>query len=153
MIQRIQTLYLLISLVIVTLILFFPFFEFNAGEYIFNCFNITKISHNEIILIKNSYPLGILISIILLLHLIAIFTFKIRSLQMRITVLTIILLIGFYGLLAFYRFVMLDFEIISSETKYSFTLIIPIISTILVFLANRKIKKDDELVKSADRIR
>ena len=151
MIQRVQTFYLLISFVIITLILFFPFFEFNAGKYIFDCFKISETTDNDINLIKNSYPLGILISIILLLHLVAVFTFKKRGLQLRITVFTIILLIGFYGLLAFYRFVMLDFEIIS--TKYSFTLIIPLISSILVFLANRKIKKDDELVKSADRIR
>ena len=151
MLQRIQTIYLLVSFIIVLLTLFFPFFEFNANEYIFNCIQIEQVVNNDVIVISSVFPLLILISIILLLHLVAIFLFKKRLLQIRATFLLMILLIGFYGLLAFYRFVMLDFEILTTE--YSFTLIIPIISAILVFIANRKIKKDIDLLRSADRIR
>ena len=154
MLQRIQTIYLLVSFIIISLTLFFPFFEFNsneANEYIFNSMTIEQVSANSVNVISNVFPLLILISIILLLNIFAIFLFKKRLLQLRTTYLIIILLIGFYGLLAFYRFVMLDFEVLS--TDYSFTLIIPIISAILVFIANRKIKRDIDLLRSADRIR
>jgi len=148
MIQRIQTVYLLLSFVILLLMLFLPLFEFNSGDYIFNSFQIQSKASTESIA---TFPIGIYIILTLVAHIFAIILFKNRVLQMRITTFLSIFLIGFYALLAFYYFVVINFEI--TEVKAQITLLIPLISAILVFMANKGIKKDEKLVRSADRIR
>ena len=42
---------------------------------------------------------------------------------------------------------------LEGELNYKLGSILPIVSTILIFLGSRAIKKDEELVRSADRIR
>lgn len=151
MLQRIQTIYLFISVLILSLILFFPVFKFNSGEYVFNSISIEQISDNKTIEVVSTLPVLILSIIINLVTLFTIFLFKKRNLQMKFSIISILLIIGLYILIAVYRFFVIDFDI--TTTSYSFTLIIPIISLILIFLAYKGIKKDEELVKSVDRIR
>lgn len=149
MLQRIQTVYLLVSFLLLTLMIFFPLFEFNAGAYIFDPFQIKSTAEGGETLA--SYPIAIFLIITALSHLGTIFLFKNRPLQMRITTFLSIFLLGFYALLAFYYFVIINFEI--TETKAQLTLIVPLIAAVLTFMANRQIKKDENLVRSADRFR
>ncbi len=128
--------------------LFFPYFVFNSGNYVFNSFLIDNISSEKDLF---TYPIAIYIILTVLAHVLAIMLFKNRGLQMRVTTFLSIFLIGFYGLIAFYYFVVINFEII--HVKPQLTLIIPLVSAILVFMANRRIKKDEDLIRSADRIR
>jgi len=148
MIQRIQSVYLLASFLILLLMLFLPLFEFNAGDYVFNSFQIQAKAPAQSLA---TFPIGIYLILTLVAHLFAIMLFKNRTLQMRATTFLSIFLIGFYALLAFYYFVVINFEI--TNVKAQITLFIPLISAILVFMANKGIKKDEKLVRSADRIR
>ncbi|OFX26819.1 MAG: hypothetical protein A2033_11400 [Bacteroidetes bacterium GWA2_31_9] len=150
MIQRIQTLFLIVSTAILSLLYIFPLTEFsddNSQIFNFSVFGI--FADNEEII--STIPLLILLSIVVLLSLISIFAFKNRSLQMRLSVFNILVLIGFIGMFAFYIFNTADS--INANIHYTIFSVMPVISIILIYLAYRAIKRDEELVRSADRIR
>jgi len=150
MIQRIQTLFLLISTAILSLLYFFPLTEFSDSSnqiFNFNVFGI-YIDNEEII---STIPLIILLSIVVLLSLISIFAYRNRPLQMRLSVFNILVLVGFIGMFAFYIFN--STERINANIHYTIFSVMPVISILLIYLAHRAIKKDEELVRSADRIR
>lgn len=150
MIQRIQTLFLIVSTAILSLLYIFPLTEFsddNSQIFNFSVFGI--FADNEEII--STIPLLILLSIVVLLSLISIFAFKNRSLQMRLSVFNILVLIGFIGMFAFYIFNTTDS--INANIHYTIFSVMPVISIILIYLAYRAIKRDEELVRSADRIR
>lgn len=150
MIQRVQTLFLLISTAILSLLYMFPLTEFsdeNSQIFNFNVFGI--FADNEEII--STIPLLILLSIVVLLNIVSIFAFKNRSLQMRLSVFNILVLVGFIGMFAFYIFNTAD--TINANIHYTIFSVMPVISIILIYLAYRGIKRDDELVRSADRIR
>ena len=153
MIQRIQTLYLVITVALLILIGFFPYAEVLVGNgiiYSFKTYGIYLTEQNNE-LISATYPLFILIIITILLILTAIFLFKKRLLQLRLCLISIILQFGIYGLGFFYLYKL------SSEydttMHFAFPIIIPVISAILIFLAMRSIKKDELLIRSLDRLR
>lgn len=85
-----------------------------------------------------------------ILSLVNIFFFGNRKRQMLYNVINIFLNIVLVGLLV-YRLYTLPGDGISSEKDIG--LILPIISILLLWLANRSIIKDEKLVKSVDRIR
>jgi presenilin-like A22 family membrane protease len=154
MLQRIQTIYLLISTILISVSIFIPIFEFNSMKYVFHTYGIieTGIDANTVhSQVNNTIIIAILLTISALFTLISIFLYKKRIMQMRFTVISIILLLSFYFLVAIYRFFIFDIEITS--TTFSIGLIIPLIASILNYIANRKIKKDEDLVRSVDRIR
>ncbi|MBV7439810.1 DUF4293 domain-containing protein [Weeksellaceae bacterium TAE3-ERU29] len=85
-----------------------------------------------------------------LLSFIVIFLYKNRKRQLIYNYLNIVLNLVLVGLLA-YNLFNLPGEGINSQKGIG--LILPLISIILLFMANRGIKKDEKLVKSIDRIR
>lgn len=85
-----------------------------------------------------------------LLSLATIFLFRNRILQMRIGRLNILLNILLIGYLA-YSLSTLPGGF--SDSEKGIGLFIPFVSIVLLFIANRYIKKDEELVKSVDRFR
>lgn len=101
--------------------------------------------------IVKTIPLTILLSVIVLMLIITIFLYKNRILQMRLSVFNILLMLGSVGLIYFYSLQVQGK--IDGETFYLYPVIFPVASAILTFLAFRGIKKDEELVRSYDRIR
>jgi hypothetical protein len=101
--------------------------------------------------IQHLWPLTVILVIVPLLALIAIFLFKRRQLQMRFTMLVLLLSLGILILGAFY--------IIMFDRKMEITVIwqvkaiFPLVSTILAWLAYRSILRDDLVVKSYDHLR
>jgi hypothetical protein len=91
----------------------------------------------------------ILIGIIAVLHLVTIFLYKKRILQIRILAFTIILMLGLFGL--FFYFTYASFEEVKVAFKVAVAL--PLVCVILDWLAIRAIGKDEALVRSLDRIR
>ncbi|MBN1250666.1 MAG: DUF4293 domain-containing protein [Bacteroidales bacterium] len=152
MIQRIQTIFLLASLILIFLIFWFPLAGLivdDSYQFLFRYRGIYEI-HSELIAIS-SLPLAILFAIILILNLISIFLYKNRILQMRISILNILLMIGSVGLIYFYIWIAkTELNVIP---RYTLISIFPFISAILTYLAFRAINKDQKLVKSLDRIR
>ena len=136
MLQRIQTVYLLISVLIIGgLYLWFPIIKSESG----------------LIIISNNEPMVVgLIFGSILLTLLSIFNFKKRQLQFVINRLSIILNFLLLGVFV-YRSLTLSGETLVSEKGIG--VLLPIISIVFLVMANKAIKKDEDLVKSVDRLR
>jgi TctA family transporter len=97
-------------------------------------------------------PFFLLISVIILLYLLAIFLFRNRSLQARICRLNILLLSGSVGLLAYY--IIHVYKLVDADSMTAkITVLFPVITIVLTWLAIRGIVKDEALVRSVDKIR
>jgi peptidoglycan/LPS O-acetylase OafA/YrhL len=101
--------------------------------------------------VQHLWPLSVMMVIVPLLALIAIFLFKRRQLQMRVTMLVLLLSLGTLILGAFY-IIMFDRKI-DITVIWQVNAIFPLISAILAWLAYRYILKDDLMVRSYDRLR
>ncbi|MDG4716453.1 DUF4293 domain-containing protein [Winogradskyella marincola] len=136
MIQRIQTLYLFLSVVI------------SAGLiFVFHLWTNTE---DVKVFAANDYLYLSLFLASALLSLIAIFSFKNRKSQFVMGRVNIILN---FILLGIFVYQSLN---ISGETNVSekgIGILLPIFSIVCLVLANKAIKKDEDLVKSVDRLR
>ncbi len=136
MLQRIQTVYLIISaLVMGGLYLWFPLMQDEAGAIV--------VARNEPLVFG-------LIFISIVLTIISILCFKKRQLQFVINRLNIISNFVLLGVFV-YRSLTLSGETLVSEKGIG--VLLPIISIVFLVLANMAIKKDEDLVKSVDRLR
>ena len=156
MLQRIQTLYLLIVVTAMSLTLSLPSMRAISPEgidYAFSNlrglfaveqggFNITGVT--MWLLFTNV--------IILIIALLTIFTYKWRVIQMRLSSFNMVLLVGYYAILFFTRYVIFEQNAMESTT-FSWPIVLPLISAILTYLALRAIAKDEALVRSLDRLR
>lgn len=155
MIQRIQTIYLLLATALMSLTLFLPLATIWEGgnEIVVKAFFV-----NGEMGFKAPLPIymGIVFSITTLLPLVTIFLFKKRLTQIRLCVSEIVLLLGSATFVALYCYRLCD---VLSEmfTNLNFTLgfaaLMPVVAIIPVVLAIRGIAKDEALVRSLDRIR
>ncbi|WP_040282539.1 DUF4293 domain-containing protein [Psychroserpens damuponensis] len=136
MIQRIQTIYLLLSAAVSAGLIFI--------------FHLWTSSEDILVYAKDDYLyLGLFLGSALL-SVISIFSFKNRKLQFVLGRLNIILnfiLLGFFV----YQLLIPPGESHISEKGVG--IFIPILSIVLLVLANKAIKKDEDLVKSVDRLR
>ena len=136
MLQRIQSVYLLIAAA-------------NALGLIF-VFHLWVTSEGAAIFAKDKLPYFAAFLVSGALSLLTIFLFKNRKLQFVLGRLNIIL--NFF-LLGFFVYLSLN---VSGETEVSekgIGMFLPIISIVFLALANKAIKKDEDLVKSVDRLR
>lgn len=147
MIQRIQTLFMLVAGMLIGSLYIQKFADIIVNDelHIFNAFGILKGEE----LLHSGLPLMVLIGIITLMHVVAIVLFKKRILQIRILAFTIILLLGLFGL--FFYFTYASFE--DAKVAFKVSVALPIVAVILDWLAIRAIGKDEALVRSLDRIR
>ena len=157
MIQRIQTLYLLMATVLMLLTLFLPLATiWQGGEDI-----VIKAFSIDVASLEFNLPLplymGILLAIATLLPLVTIFIYKKRLMQIRLCVSAIVLFVGSAGFIALYcyRVCSLLSEIATGNSIFTlgFASLMPVVSIIPVVLAIRAIAKDEALVRSLDRIR
>ncbi|GGD28730.1 MULTISPECIES: DUF4293 domain-containing protein [Hyunsoonleella] len=136
MLQRIQTVYLLLAAA-------------NALGLIF-VFHLWITNDGATVFAKDQLPYFAAFLVSGALSLITIFLFKNRKLQFVLGRLNIIL--NFF-LLGFFVYLSLN---LSGETEVSekgIGMFLPIISIVFLALANKAIKKDEDLVKSVDRLR
>ena len=136
MLQRIQTIYMIISATLLgALYVWFP--------------NI--VSEEGLIVVHNDEPimLGLIFGSILVTF-ISIFSYKKRKSQFVINRLNIILNFFLLGVFV-YRSLTLSGETLVSEKGIG--VFLPIISIVFLVMANKAIKKDEDLVKSVDRLR
>lgn len=155
MIQRIQTLYLLGVVVLTTLMMCLPLAYFVGGEETFNLYGygLRSVATGE--MYKTTVILAIMLVLSALLPLVNIFLYKRRMTQIRYCVVEFVLLIGSLIMLAvhyylFYR-AFVDFEFHAQGVKV--TMLLPIASLFLNYLAMKAIAADEMLVRSVDRIR
>ena len=136
MIQRIQTVFLFVVILLTGVLPFWVNLWSDAnGEEIY--------ANNEIMVSGIFYVSAVLAMIAILL-------FKNRKNQFVLNRLNMILnlfLLGFFV----YRSLNLSGE--TSVSEKGIGMLIPVFSIVLLVLANRAIKKDEDLVKSVDRLR
>ncbi len=156
MIQRIQTLYLLIVVVAMSLTLSLPSINAISPEGIDFAFSnlrgLYPIEQGGFNITGVTMWLLFTNIIILLISILTIFTYKWRVIQMRLSSFNTVLLIGYYAIFFFTRYVILQQNTMTS-TSLSWPIILPLISAILTYLALRAIAKDEALVRSLDRLR
>jgi hypothetical protein len=147
MIQRIQTIYIFLSAVITAFLLKLDFAELavNGELYVFNAKGF--ISGEQVLF--NGLPILGFIGLITLLHLIVIFLYKKRILQIRILGFTLILLLGLVGVMLYFLYAAYD----NAEVVFKIPMVFPVIAVILDYLAIRSIGKDEALIRSLNRIR
>ncbi len=136
MLQRIQTVYLLIAALV-------------SGGLIFILYLYTNAKNEPVYAQDNLLYLGLFLGSSLL-SLISIFSYKSRKSQFMLGRLNIILNFILLGLFV-YRSLNLSGEMLVSEKGIG--ILIPIVSIVFLVLANKAIKKDEDLVKSVDRLR
>ncbi|MHC1704829.1 MAG: DUF4293 family protein [Tenuifilaceae bacterium] len=154
MIQRIQSVYLLAVVILISMFFFFPFASFlleqDMSTFHISIKGLIPNAGEQRVLLK-VLPLVVLISLIILLTLVTIFLYKKRMLQIRLSILIILFLLGLQGLL--YYYISVSSNMLGSTTKYSVIFVFPVISAILTYLAIRGIAKDEALIRSLDRLR
>jgi len=143
MIQRIQSIYLLIATAFSGGLIFVFNLWSNFKEPVFALDLFTK----ESFLLK-LIPLLFLLSAVV--SFLDIFLFKNRKLQFVVGRLVILINLFLLGLLI-YVSLTLPGEV--STSKKGIGMFLPILVILLIVLANKAIKKDEDLVKSVDRLR
>jgi hypothetical protein len=152
MIQRIQTVYLLVVSILLATMFFYPLAELLSADGKLFTYNYNGLTaESEDILYLLTIPPVILLGITLGISFISIFLYKKRILQMRLNSFNIILMIGYLGLNYYY---LQNFsKQLDGVISYQIAAIFPFIAAILTYLAIRAIGKDEALIRSMDRIR
>jgi dipeptide/tripeptide permease len=151
MIQRIQTLFLLAVAVLSGLMMTGDLIILDNGSGTLFSIGFAGLVEVGGKFLQSLWPLSVIIALVPLLALAAIFLFRNRKLQMRLTMLLLLLSLGTIILAAFY--VIMFNRKIEVSLIWRIKALFPIISAIFAWLAYRKILQDDLLVKSYDRLR
>jgi hypothetical protein len=141
MIQRIQSLYLLLIIIGCICLFFFP-----IGTY--NTFDLTLLSANQQ---GMTIPLILIVLAIIVLSGVIIFLYKNRTKQLKLS--RILILINILLIVVIFFSADRIEKQTGITTKYGVSAVIPLINILLSFLASRGIRKDEKLVKSSDRLR
>ena len=149
MLQRKQTLFFIVAILLLAFTMF-SFFIRNEN-LVFNSFNL-KIYNNGVEQKFLAFPIAIYLIINILIDFFTIFIYKRRFAQIRFTVFSIIISIGFYGLLLFYHYWIKKNTTIEFS-MYNYTLISPLLAAVFEFLALNGIRSDEKLIRESNRIR
>jgi Domain of unknown function (DUF4293) len=137
MLQRIQTLYLVFVILIVGVLPFFlPLWVEADGKSFY---------------FIQSLLFTIILGLITTLTLVSIFSYNNRQNQFLLNRLSIILNLILLGLFLYHLLNLSGGT--SKVSEKGIGIFLPIVAIVLLVLANKSIKKDEELVKSADRLR
>jgi len=155
MIQRIQSLYLFTIVILSGFTLLTPVANFvdltKNLYYLLDYKGIYLVQPGGNIFESSTWALTAIATIIPIISLITIFSFKNRIKQIRFSVINMFLMIGYYIVLFIY--VWFASERLNAEWSLRFATIFPLINLIINYLAMGAIGKDEKLVKSLDRIR
>lgn len=158
MIQRIQSLFLVIAVVALLLLLAFPFATFysQTGIYELDIFGLESITPGNPIPFADWFfwPLTAVAALVIILDLVALFSFKKRIKQINLTHVAVFLNILLVVALMFYYIPGVE-EKTNTTVDYqdAFGIYLPLISLVFTLIAQRYIKKDERLVRSVDRLR
>lgn len=154
MIQRIQTVYLFIAAVLVAVANFFPLAHCYVGQGFYTITSmgveacgVPEFAGSGVWMLCASGAWAASLALILY----AIFAYKDRIKQMKTCVYAILAILVFYVLFG------VEVWTVNSETgvfpDLGIIAELPLIALILIFLAGRAIKRDEDMVRAADRIR
>jgi hypothetical protein len=154
MIQRIQTLWFLVTALSSGLLIPGSLLHFSGEkgtEYLVGFSGLIKSEAGSQDLVTRLYPMAIIVLIIIALSLISIFLFKKRTIQKILAIVIILLSCILIITLAYSSYKLIsDFNV---EVVPAVKMAIPIIIPLTAYLAYRGISRDEDLVKSYDRLR
>ena len=147
MIQRIQSVYLLISTILIGLLFLLPFAEIakDGAIYLFNFKGVLLDGAVK----TNGLVISVLLVMIIVLNVFAIFSYTNRGKQVKLVWGVILMLVIL--LVAFVYFTYLAYS--GAQIGFKLGAILPLIAIVLDYLAIRSINKDEALIRSIDRIR
>ncbi len=158
MLQRIQTIYLAIVAIACVMIFFFPlanYYNEIQGNYKLFIYGIRCMDPEPKVLFPNYFtiPLIFLVVASLIFTVSTIFLFKNRPLQIRLcafNMLTNIVLI----MVIFFFYATRVKTMTQIEPEYNYTgMVLPLVSLLFLIFSNQAIRKDEALVRGADRLR
>lgn len=153
--QRIQTFYLFTVTALAVMMFFFPVAGLQGtGDgtvYALEIKGLYQLSPDGNSFLSGAWVLTAISVIIPVLSLLTILLFKKRILQIRLIIITVVLLAGYYGLLFIYLW---QFgKVLDAKMYVEVIASFPLISIVLEILAMRAIGRDEALVRSLNRIR
>ncbi|UCH13400.1 MAG: DUF4293 domain-containing protein [Bacteroidales bacterium] len=172
MIQRIQSLYLLIVSILMMFMLFLPIAEIAVERkqviseketadikeiVIYKNYGAVIYSDNKAKTIFSTWPVTTMICITGLISFFTIFLYTSRMLQIRLCVFNALLFLGLSAL-TYYYFTAIRKQVNVSDLSivghtFKISIIFPVIAFILTFLAFRAVRRDELLVRSYERLR
>ena len=158
MIQRIQSVFLLVAAIVTIIMLFIPIGDIYTSEaqYTFTCFNVHLPEPDGTVVMSTLYiALTLIVSACISIY--AIFNYKDRMKQTRIVsfnmlvfLIAVMMMIWLFPDFIFQRKgLMQDGDMF----RFNYWIMIFVLPPVCMFLANRFIRKDERLVRSADRLR
>ncbi len=158
MIQRKQTIFLLLSAIAMILNFVFPVAKFiGSGDYQIEYYlyqavslvpDVTVPLDSSFFMINTAFA-----GLVALGSLVAIFLFKNRILQAKIVRMLVLFTLAHIGLLFFYTIPTLE-KLSGNPVEYNYVgIAMPLVSFLMLILAVKGIMSDEKLVKSADRLR
>lgn len=152
MIQRIQTIFLLLAVVLSVVCLCMQIGTFMvSGMVIYSEYNLwitDPIGNHSFVVL----PLFLVLLLSAAIGLFSIFKYSNRLLQARLCLCSIVLLVVWYILYAIFGKVILP-DYPAAEFKPAFAGVYPLLAIFFYLLARRAILADERLVRAADRIR
>jgi hypothetical protein len=153
MIQRIQTIYLAIAVILTSALFYTKLVTLSTQETLYTMY------YNGIFVgeavggepVMDMLAFTILLVVSVLTGLITIFLYKKRLLQIRVAALNIGLQIGLSALI--YFFAKTAGRELGAVYSFHYSMVFPLISVVLLIMAIKAIGKDEALIRSMDRIR
>ena len=157
MIQRVQTLFLAGASLALILLFFFPlatFYDELLGNFRFFITTLEPMDPDPKLQVSIWFasPLYLITAFCGILTLATIFFYKNRPRQVQVIAIAIFLNILLIVLIFFFYINRIE-KLTGITASYQFGIFLPLISLLFLVLANRFIRKDEQLVKSADRLR
>ena len=150
MLQRIQTVYLLLASIcmVVSLLTNLAVFSFDGEIVRFEAMGFYM--NQEIIF--STWGLFIIGNISAILSVVIVFLYNKRMLQIRLAAMNIFIILGYYALIGFYIY-QRNPEFNSVFESIGIGIVMPFVAIVLTYLAIRKIGADEALIRSLNRIR
>lgn len=161
MIQRVQSIFLLIAAIIPIVLIFIPFgyVDTDLARYVYNSISLKEMCPDGVSVIR-LYYLAFCLALTAGLACFALFRYKNRVKQMQtvsftmiIFLITLLLVLWICPDIIFKKFFSARMEDFTFTFNTVPLLVLIIVEAVCLFFANRFIKKDEELVRSADRLR
>ncbi len=154
MLQRIQSLYLLIAAILtgISTKMIFASLSSDKAYYELIAAGIKMTGEglaNE--MVYPTMPLRVLVILSTVISAFTIFRYKKRKIQISLCSINIAITLGITGIAYYYGYTAA--KVLEAKVAYHLPLIIPVVSAILIVLALIAIIKDEALVKSFNRIR
>lgn len=152
MIQRIQTVYWLLSSMAIACMFFLPLASIAIDEFHLQAGGVYNAGGGKV---AGTALISVLLAIEIIFTFTIIFLYKKRGRQMMMAKLNLLLLTLLIAVIFFYTdYVKLQLNLSKeSLVSYEFAALLPVVAIVLNYLAIRAVKKDDDLVRAADRLR